>query len=362
MTDTLPPYVDRNLVYERLALIIPEGVPNRNYCTRELAASTVFTALYIGALEGNEQCLGPVHVYRMTGEQAAMNSQEARRAYPEHLKKRGFRPPGDRWYADNTREPIRDETIREGFLELGLMIAKPDIPTTSGKPRYQLQKEFAALFDPELTGEGLTAAIDSFQERRFSKGVLARVALQRKGLAQAQDNSNVLVTFPNQETRWLAPGPSSVITKAVIEEFAPRFLEHPVVLWVSESGEKVAHRDDAAASHIGLDIQAQQNLPDLILVDLGEESAFIVFVEAVATDGAMTPRRVKALMDVALNAGFERSQVGFITAYQDRQSSGFKKTIPNLAWSTFAWFASEPESIAILRSGDITAQPLKNLL
>jgi hypothetical protein len=46
----------------------------------------------------------------------------------------------------------------------------------------------------------------------------------------------VLVTFPSGETRQLAPGPSSIISQAVIEVFAKRFLEKPAVLWPSESG------------------------------------------------------------------------------------------------------------------------------
>ena len=49
----LPPYLARELIAERLALIFPEGTPNRNYCVRQLAASTVFAALYIGAVEGS---------------------------------------------------------------------------------------------------------------------------------------------------------------------------------------------------------------------------------------------------------------------------------------------------------------------
>jgi hypothetical protein len=64
--------------------------------------------------------------------------------------------------------------------------------------------------------------------------------------------SGVLVTFPNNETRRLAPGPSSIITQAVIEVFAKDFLEYPAVLWLSESGNKVVARDDEIAAAIGL--------------------------------------------------------------------------------------------------------------
>ena len=50
-------------------------------------------------------------------------------------------------------------------------------------------------------------------------------------------------------------------------------------------------------------------------------------------------------------AGFERSPIAFITAYQDSESAGFKKTVAQLAWGTLAWFASEPEHVLLLREG-----------
>jgi hypothetical protein len=82
-----------------------------------------------------------------------------------------------------------------------------------------------------------------------------------------------MVTFPNAETRKLAHGPSSVISKAVIEEFANRFLIRPGVLFLSESGNKVVKRDDELARSIGLRIPADRHLPDILLVDLGPKGA-----------------------------------------------------------------------------------------
>lgn len=78
---SLPPYTTREAIAARLSMIFPEGTPNRGYCTRELAASTVFTMLYIGAVEGSGNYLGPVHVYRMTERQAAMADSVERTAY-----------------------------------------------------------------------------------------------------------------------------------------------------------------------------------------------------------------------------------------------------------------------------------------
>lgn len=344
----LPPYVPRELVAERLLLIFPEGTPNRTYCTRELAASTVFTMLYIGAIEDSSARLGPVHVYRMTDLQAAKASDEERFSYRSDLRKKSFVVPGKRWYADNTREPIRDETLREGLVAVGAVTEDKDVPTTSGKPRYALKSDLAALFDPDLQDESLKAAILKWQEEHLNKGALARVSLMRLG---AIDKEGVKVHFPNGETRTLSYGPSSLISRSVIEVFAQQFLERPAVLWLSESSNKVAMQDLRMASTIGLDIEAQKNLPDLILVDLGPSDPLIVFVEVVATDGAITARRQDALFQLTDKGGFKRSQVAFVTAYADRESPGFKKTSTGLAWGSFAWFMSEPDKIFMLLDG-----------
>jgi BsuBI/PstI restriction endonuclease len=170
------------------------------------------------------------------------------------------------------------------------------------------------------------------------------------------------VTFPNGETRRLAPGPSSIISKAVIEDFSKRFLDQPAILWLSKSGNKVVARDDEVASAIGLTIEPDKNLPDLILADLGPTEPLLVFVEVVATDGAITARRQEAILAMTDAAGFVRSQVAFLTAYQDRESAGFKRTVAGLAWNSFAWFVSEPDKIVIFRNGGKSAARLSDLL
>lgn len=221
----LPPYATRDLIAERLPLIFPEGTPNRGYCIRDLAASTIFAALYIGAVEGSGRFLGPVHVYRMTHEQSALSGDEDRAAYAAAVMRKNGAVAGTRWYADNTREPIRDETLRDGLVAVGAVSRREDLPTTSGQPRYALKADFAALFDPALRNGELEAAIVRFHDTHLTKGALARVTIMRAGAAAGA--SGIRVTFPNGETRLLAPGPSSVISQAVIEVFANAFSGSP---------------------------------------------------------------------------------------------------------------------------------------
>lgn len=339
----LPDLLDRESIHRRLRTIFPEGTPHRNYCTRELAASTVFSAIYIGAVEGNEIFFGPKHIYRMTGKQAERTDDASRTQYAKKIQSAGFQPPGKRWYSDNTREPIRDETLREGLVALGAVVEKTDVPTTSSKPRYSLAYEFAALFDPQLKGEALNEAITAWQAKALSKGALARIAIVRKGAVAGGDH--IIVAFPNDETRRLKPGPSSEITKAVVEIFAARFLKKPAVLFISESGNKVIARDDELAKSIGLDIKPDKNLPDIILVDLGPEHPRLIFVEVVATDGPINERRKAALEQLATEAGFSLEHLAFVTAFLDRSAVPFKKVVDALAWGSYAWFVSEPRGL-----------------
>jgi hypothetical protein len=259
--------LSRKEVQARLLQIFPQGMAKREHLVWPIAASTIFTALYIGAIEGAEIWLAPKHVYRMTVEQSEKTSEIDRLWYASAVIKPKGKAPGERWYEDNTRESIRDDTLREAFVVVGAVIEKLGVATTSSKGRYALQASFAALFDPALTGSALDTAISAWRTTALSPGALARIALVRGGAAAAGAH-DVTVTYPNGETRRMKPGPSSIITKAVIETFAKRFLGQPAVLFVSESSNKVVSRDDALAKSIGLKIEADKKGSEQELLEI----------------------------------------------------------------------------------------------
>lgn len=352
---SLPPYLGRAAIHRRLQIIFPEGVPQRTYCVREAAASTVFTMLYIGAVEGTGEWAAPKQIVRMTGAQAALKKDAERAAYAIRSLRPGFQPRGKTWYRENSREQIRDETIRQGFIPNNSVVERTDLATTSAKPRYALRTDFAALFNPALSGQALEKAAEAWREQHLSAPARARTALLRRGAATSGEG--VLVTFPNGEARRMAPGPSSIISKAVIEKFAKSYLLAPAVLWMSESGKKVVARDDELAAQIGLKISADRNLPDIILADLGagkNGDVLLIFIEVVATDGPVTPQRQDALLRIATGAAFPERRVAFVTAFLDRSHSAFKKTVVELAWNSFVWFAAEPQNLMILHGGKET--------
>jgi hypothetical protein len=351
MTTGLPPLLPVEGIQRRLIEIFPEGTPNRNYCTREIAAKTVFVMLYVGAVESRGAYIRPNQVTRMTNAQADKTTAEERMAWAKSSMARERRNIPGGWYAVDSRESIRDETIKDGLVATGAVLVRANVATTSSIPRYTLALSFADLFHPHLTGAVRLKAIAAWQGENLSAGALARIQLVGKGAIASA--GGVMVTFPNGETRKLAHGPSSVISKAVIEEFSRRFLGKPGVIFLSESGNKVLKRDDVLATAIGLKIPADKYLPDILLVDLSPQEPLIVFVEVVATDGPITGPRKEALLKITRAAGFQDLNVAFVTAYLDRGKAAFKKSVPELAWNSFAWFASEPEHIVVFRAGAV---------
>ena len=168
-------------IHQRLRKIFPEGTGNRNYVTREMAAKTVFVMLYGAAVEGSGRWLRPDQVTRMTDAQAASTGDGDRELWLHESMRSTAGSIEGRWYAANTREPIRDETLREGLVRTGAVKEREGLPTTSPRPRYALTKGFVGLFDPDLADDALDAAIAGWQKANLSSGALARVEIMRQG-------------------------------------------------------------------------------------------------------------------------------------------------------------------------------------
>lgn len=338
-------------VQSRLERIFPDtGVDHRGYCVRESAAKTIVVAFYTGAIEGSERWIRPSQVTNMTDAQLALDSQEQREAWTRKMLSNAKKEhPVGAWYATNTREQIRDEDLRQGLIPKGAFIEKANVPTTSSAPKYALARKFAELFDAALTDNDLDDKIEQWQKTHLSKAALARLVLAKKSATSAAATGRVLVTLPNKHTLSLAPGQSSVIAQAVIEKFAPKFLDEPALLWVSESATKVV--DASLAETLGFRIDPSKHLPDLILADVGADETLIVFVEVVHTDGPVDDLRKEALKELAIDAGFSAQHLAYVTAFTDRSAAPYKKLASELAWGTFVWFASEPDCVIRLEQG-----------
>lgn len=343
----LPKVPSLDLISERLPSIFPEGAEHRGYCIRDMAAKTIYVMFYVGAIEGLDRWLRPSQVTDMSNAQSVILNDISRELWTNQSLSNNKPREAVTWYKSNSREPIRDETIRIGLIPCKAVIERDGLPTTSSKPKYALSEKFAALFDDSLSNEDFINLVNDWQKAHLSKSAMARLHLM-KHITSATVHE-VEVKFPNGEMRKLSAGPSSIIAKAVIEVFATKFLKQPAVLWLSESGNKVVAKDDQLAKSLGLVIDPKKALPDIILIDMGVKEdgseMLVVFIEVVATDGPINRARKVTLKSLATEAGFEEKNLAFLTAYLDRSSSIFKKNVADLAWGSNVWFVSEPDNV-----------------
>jgi hypothetical protein len=309
---------ERELCQRRLGAVFPDGVELRGRLTNQLAASAVFVFLYANAI-GQRRKLRPSMVLWMCDEA-------------------DWRITHRPWYADNTREPLRDETFRS-WARYGAVVRDESVATTSSLPQWSLDEEFAALFDPELEGEALEERMEDWRDDHLGPVGRARIAVARRLAA----SSEVSVTLPDGSTRRLASGKSSQILKGVIEEFAPRVLSGPMVLSISESRRHVDVVDQQLLDELGLRLDAGRLLPDAVLFDSGPGEFW--FVEAVFTDGAIDDGRRTALEQWANEQGIEAKRCRYLTAFVSRTAPAFRRLGPTLAWTTAAWFLDEPDHV-----------------
>lgn len=242
-------------------------------------------------------------------------------------------------YADNTRETLRDETFRQ-WRDLGAAKSKAGLATSSTVPRWILDRAFADLFHPALTGDELTQAIIVWTENHMTtEGKLIALAARRSADAEHA----VEVKLPGGGSRRLEAGRSSLILQGVVEQWAPRKLASPMVLTISEPGAKLLVADEAQLSSIGITIDVANLLPDALIVDTARDSFAFWIIEAVATDGPVTEARRAELAAWAANQGIPADRCQFLSAFESRNAGPAKKRLKDLAIGSYAWFLAEPD-------------------
>lgn len=337
---TLPPFASLLFVRERLSLIFPESFPDRSILIGEMAARMVFVALYGAFVDGLGRYFRPSTVIRFGFPQTEKITDEERHTWIASCHTPGQKALGQ-WYADNTREPLRDDLIRNRAIPLGMILKREGVATTSPAPIYCLAESFAKLFDPTIDEESLVELIALWQERNLDPMVLQRMRLLRRtGVKEGQ----VMVTLPTTGTTLrLPPGEASVITRDVCEALLEQIMVAPVVVHVSTSEIKTFRELSGEAEDIGLHLNASAELPDIVVADTGHADGLrLVFIEVVHSDGPITELRKECLLKIAADSGIPRKHVRMITAFEDRNSYPFKKRISELARGSDVWFRSEP--------------------
>ncbi len=303
--------------------------------------------IYGGFIEEHGRCLRPSHVYFFTEDQSQKTTDAERQHWLSLANKSGFRPEGQRWYADTSRESIRDDLMRHQLFRFGIMQKLPGYAITASTPVNFLSANFAALFDPVLSGADLISMIKRWQEQNLDQATLQRMALRAQGI-QAKDG-DMLIDMPDETRIRISPGPSSIIVKGLIEDFAKHHMQKPAVLWLSASDRKAYPQFIELSASVGLRFDLSAELPDLILAEMGDSVRFLL-CEVVATDGAINCARKEALLGLVQSSNIPKSAVHFLSAFEDREAGAFRKNFSKLAVDSLVWFRTEPDLLMILNT------------
>lgn len=248
--------------------------------------------------------------------------------------------PDSPGYADNSRETLRDETFRK-WREHSALRERQDLPKTSGAGRWSLEPHFADLFDPSLTESAVEIAAAEWREKHLSPAAKLKVRFAAEG---EHATHAVTVTLPNGAgTRTLEAGRASLILRGVIEDWAPKRLQNPYVVSVSEPGDKIFTADAKLLSYLGIAINVSSLLPDALIADVSDDAVDFWFVEAVNTDGEINEARKRDLLDWAQQQSIEPQRCQFLTAFSSRNDPAARKRLKDLAEGSYAYFVDEPD-------------------
>lgn len=346
---SLRPIVSRDLAAERLLKIFPREAFDTNLSS-PISAAGIAALVYVGAVGPDAETVWARPSTALWMQEEVLTtaySEERRRAWGKAAMRgrkhvaallSSWEMNFTQWYAQDTRESLRDDSWNL-LHENNAMVTKPGVKTTSSAARWALADHFADLFDPALEGDDLDAAIVAWIETHMTTSARAKAMAVRD---HAHSADAVKVTLPNGSVRLLETGHASLILKGVVEEWAPRKLHTPLVLAISEPGEKQAYVDEQRLRKLGVSISVSQLLPDALLFDAGGDGTFWV-VEAVHTDGPIDVGRKAQLLEWAAAQHIPPQQVAFLTAFESRNAAPAKRRLKDLASGTFAWFRDEPE-------------------
>lgn len=327
-------------IQARLKLIFPESFPDRTILVSDMSARAHFVMRYGDFIDGSGHYFRPSTIIRFSLEQAARTADSDRYDWRSQCHLPGFHPVGKQWYADNTRETLRDDLVRNRMIPMGLIRKREGIPPTSPAPIYALAKPYAELFNPDLTGNDLVETIKTWQNRYLDPRTLTRMRLLAHGIFERE--GDIPVKLPSGKVLRLAPGEASIITRDVCEVMAPAFCHKPVVVHISMSDRKIFPELATEAHVLGLELDPKAALPDVIIVNVTRDATQLVFVEVVHSDGPITELRRDTLLEIAKGLGYGVDDVTLVTAFEDRNSDVFRKRFSEIARGSWVWFRSEP--------------------
>ena len=234
-------------------------------------------------------------------------------------------------YAENSRETFRKQALHH--FRNAALIEDNAKPTNSPNYRYRLTTETQVLLR-SYTSETWDVELETFLNNH-------------QALIELYASKKAVQKMPvqiNGEDYSFSTGDHNMLQKAIIEEFAPRFAQNCMCLYIGDTIEKDLVKNTEKLNSLGFEITLHDKMPDVVLYR--EDKQWLYFIEAVTSVGPMDPKRIGEINTLTRNV-----KVGkiFITAFLDLNT--YKRFSTNLAWETEVWIAELPDHMIHL-NGD----------
>jgi hypothetical protein len=233
-------------------------------------------------------------------------------------------------YAPNTRETFRRQTMHQ-FVAAGIALYNPDEPqrpVNSPKTVYQIEPDVFALLRSYRTPQwkvNLSTCLSTHQT------LAARYAKERK-------LNQIPVKIPAGATIRLTPGEHSLLLKAVIEDFAPRFAPGSALVYAGDTGDKWGYFDKELSLRLGISVDSHGKMPDVVIYHTDKN--WLLLVECVTSHGPVDAKRHEELADLFAASS---PPLLYVTAFPNR--AVMARYLAEIAWETEVWCADSPSHV-----------------
>jgi hypothetical protein len=233
-------------------------------------------------------------------------------------------------YAPNSRETFRRQTIHQ-MVAAGIALYNPDNPSrpvNSPKAVYRIEGETLTL----LRSFGTVA-----WNKKLEKYLKTRKTLTAR-YAKEREMKKLPVKLATGDTIRLSPGVHSELIKAIIEEFAPRYVPGGVLIYAGDTGDKWGYFDKELLAKLGVAVDGHGKMPDVVLYY--PERKWLLLVESVTSHGPVDGKRHEELARL-----FAKSRDGlvYVTAFPSR--GVMARYLGEIAWETEVWCADAPSHL-----------------
>lgn len=233
-------------------------------------------------------------------------------------------------YAPNTRETFRRQTIHQ-FVEAGIALYNPDDPTrpvNSPKTVYQIEPEALKLIRKYGSPEWDLALKEYLSKRQT---LIEKYAKER-------EQNRIPIQIAQGKEIHISPGEHSELIKAIIEDFAPRYVPGGVLIYVGDTGEKFGYFDEELLEKLGVKVDSHGKMPDVVIYY--PEKNWLLLIESVTSHGPVDAKRYEELSKLFANS---TAGLVYVTAFPNR--SVMSRYLSEIAWETEVWVADAPSHL-----------------